>query len=228
MQGKITNKNSEVEGIYILNKTNNTSTITNQKGDFEINVMFNDTLVFSALQYEIKFVVITEKVLKNEYLEVTLDEKINELAPVTVTPYNLSGNLARDLQNNPAENVINAVSLGLPNATVKKKDHMHRMLYTASSGPLSLLINTLNGKIKKIKKLIKLQKKEVKIEATKELFEIEFYVKDLKIPEDYIDRFMYFCATDPSFETIESENPLSILEYLKAKSNDFRVLNDLE
>ena len=94
MQGKIININSEVEGIYILNKTTNTSTITNQKGDFEINVMFNDTLVFSALQYEIKFVVITEEVLKNKYLEVTLDEKINELAPVTVTPYNLSGNLA--------------------------------------------------------------------------------------------------------------------------------------
>ncbi|WP_417445147.1 carboxypeptidase-like regulatory domain-containing protein [Joostella sp.] len=228
MKGKITNSNSEVEGIYILNKTANISTITNHEGAFEIDVSAKDTLVFSALQYNIKIIPVTEEILESNFLEVLLSEKINELSSVTITPYSLSGDLSKDINNNPIENPINSVSLGLPNATVKKKTHAQRMLYTASSGPLDLLLNTINGKIKKIKKLIKLQKLNAKTADTKEIFEVDFYVKDLEIPEDYIDRFMYFCAVDPIFEEIQDKDALTILEYMKAKSYDFRLLNELE
>ncbi|MEL4307847.1 hypothetical protein [Joostella sp. CR20] len=212
----------------MLNKTSNASTITNQEGFFEIDAKANDQLVFTALQFEIKFVEISEEIIAEKYLEVTLVEKVNVLAPVTITPYSLSGNLTNDIKNNPINDVVNAVSLGLPNATVKKKTHSERMLYTASNGPIDLIVNTINGKIKRIKKLIKLQKEEVKLMDTKELFEVDFYVKDLKIPEDYIDRFMYFCAVDPKFKEIENNDPLQILAFLELKSADFKTVNNIE
>ncbi|WP_335966032.1 hypothetical protein [Galbibacter sp. PAP.153] len=228
IHGKIVDNAVETEGIYILNKTSNAATITNRQGEFNIPVKLNDTLVFSALQFEVKFVHINNTIIDNGYLEIALTEKVNVLEPVFVTPYNLSGDLSKDIQYNRVKTPINAVSLGLPNATVKRPEYSQRMLMSASGGPLSLLINTLNGKIKKIKKLIRLQKEEKKIQATKDRFEIELFVEGLKIPEDYIDRFMYFCAADPSFKDFQDQNTLSILEYLNAKSIDFRKLNGLK
>lgn len=89
ISGKIIST-SEKEFIHVLNKTNNKYTVTNINGEFTIDVRYNDTLIFSGLQYKLKEVVISKKKLNSMIVTVFLEESVNELDAVYIKP-NLSG-----------------------------------------------------------------------------------------------------------------------------------------
>ena len=76
LSGKIS-ANGDVEGIHILNKTSVKYTVSRPDGTFDIGVKINDTLVFSALKYQLKELVITQKALQKNFLQVYLTEKVN-------------------------------------------------------------------------------------------------------------------------------------------------------
>ena len=69
--GEITNSGDK-EGIHVFNKTFQKYTITDANGSFEIPARVNDTIVFSAIQYQLKQVVVTDDILKNLPLFVVL------------------------------------------------------------------------------------------------------------------------------------------------------------
>ncbi len=81
-----------------MNITANKATITNNNGFFAITVKLNDTLVFSAVQFKKKRVVVTQDILELELVSVPLDDGITELDEVVVTPYNLTGDISKDLR----------------------------------------------------------------------------------------------------------------------------------
>lgn len=56
-----------------------------------IPVRLNDTLVFSAVQFKRKEIVVTEEVLNTRLLFVPLQDVLTELQEVVVMPYNLTG-----------------------------------------------------------------------------------------------------------------------------------------
>jgi len=94
LYGEVTNS-EEVEGIHVFNKTYHKYTITDSSGKFEIPVRVNDTIAFSGIQYDLKTVVITEDLLKNDILSIALKTKINELDEVYLG-YRLTGRLSID------------------------------------------------------------------------------------------------------------------------------------
>ena len=65
------------------------------------------------------------------------------------------------------------------------------LIYTARSGALDLLINTLNGKIKKLKKLKEFADLDLLIEKGGETFTTSFFVEDLELPENLISDFIF-------------------------------------
>ena len=98
----------EVDGITIRNLTSNEGTITDKKGAFELRVGLNDRLEVSALQFQ-KFTVIVDKgIIKERELHIFLNESVNRLEEVTVTPYDLSGNIRADISRIPVGKRINA------------------------------------------------------------------------------------------------------------------------
>jgi len=81
-QKKVTGKvvsSGDVEGIHVFNQTLQNYTITNVNGEFEIPMSINDTVVFSAIKYELKTVILTKENIKNDFLEVLLIEKKTSL-----------------------------------------------------------------------------------------------------------------------------------------------------
>ncbi len=220
INGQLVSDSLDVEGVLIINKNSNKSTITNKQGFFSIDARVNDSIVFSAIQFQFKLQIITYEIYENGEFVVKLDEKINKLSEVVVKPYNLSGNLAEDMKNVNTDNVINSATLGLPNATVSLPTQSERKLYTANSGVLDPLINAITGRTKMLKKRVRLEKGDKELYKTMNSFEKDFYLNHLKISEENIIGFLFFCAADPKFDLLQG-NSLLVLEFFELKSKEY-------
>lgn len=63
-----------------------------------------------------------------------MEAVLTELDEVVVTPYNLTGDITRDLKRISTAPVVTASTLGLPNAHVRKMDQNERLINQATSG----------------------------------------------------------------------------------------------
>ncbi|MEO8773310.1 MAG: hypothetical protein ABI263_03955 [Gelidibacter sp.] len=226
--------NDEVEGIHILNNSSNTFTISNRNGEFSIPAKLNDILSFSGVSYELKSLVVTEKIIDSKLLTIYLTEKINALDEVVVGKI-LTGDLSLDLANSGVERNINFYDLGIPGYTGKPKSQSERRLYTAGdfkpihllallggSLPLDPIFNAISGRTKLLKNRVYLEKKDKCIDKTKSnLSEILFNAHALEEP--YRTEFFYFCADDSQFDTLCIINDdFKTLEFLKEKWVTFK------
>ena len=88
LRGKVLYRNSNVVNENVINATAEEATITDENGEFLIAVKAGDRLVFTAVNYQLKVVVITEDILKKNRLVVEVVEKVRELEEVVVSPEN--------------------------------------------------------------------------------------------------------------------------------------------
>ena len=86
LMGSVIYMNVAVPNENVINSTSEKATITNDQGNFKINVKVGDQLVFTAVNYNIKVVTITEEILANNRLVVEVKEKVTELDEVVITP----------------------------------------------------------------------------------------------------------------------------------------------
>lgn len=239
VQGKVQSTQKDVADVYIQNISFQKSTITDAAGNFTIPARVNDTLVFSALTYQKKEIVVTNAIFSSKEITVTLTEFVNELDEVTVRPYNLSGNLSTDLGTLQTDPVVTSNTLGLPNANVKKLTQSQRLLKEASFGPFSVgtlmsvpfnpIINAISGRTKMLKKRVALDKSYRRTQGVQELYVDSLFVRDLKIPLERIHDFMYFCEVDDGFESVaDSGDQLRIWDFLMTKSIAYRKNNELD
>jgi len=226
--GEVTNSGDK-EGIHVFNKTFHKYTITDSKGGFVIPVRVNDTVVFSAIQYQLKQVVITHDILDNQPLVLFLNLQVNELDAVFIKP-KLSGNLLADSQQIKTKNPVTAKTLGLPNAHVVPLSQEKRKLYTATSvtSPLDALINAVSGRTKMLKRAVENAKKEKEENSVLLRFE-QIMVADFKIPEDKLYDFLYYASSDELFsQIIKTKSNIIIYDFIKAKSKTYLALQNRE
>jgi hypothetical protein len=85
IKGQLFYKNTKVVAANVVNNTAQLTTITDEEGEFEIEVTEGDEIVFSSVQYRIRSIVITQEIIKKNRLVVSVNENINELKEVVVT-----------------------------------------------------------------------------------------------------------------------------------------------
>lgn len=99
LEGRVYSDDGDVAATHVLNTTTERATITDSNGFFAIPARLNDTLVFSAVQYKRKEIVVTLNLLESKFVLIPLEYALTELDEVVVTPYNLSGDIMRDLSH---------------------------------------------------------------------------------------------------------------------------------
>lgn len=236
LQGRVYSEDGDVAGTHVMNITTQRGTITKTNGFFSIPVHLNDTLVISAVQYKRKTIPVNLAVLESVFLNVFLEEGEIKLDEVLVMPYNLTGDLFKDLDPLKIGSQINATSLGLPNADVKPPTQSQRKLYTARtwdykvvSVKLDPLINYFSGRTKMLKKRVALEAAYNKIQNTRDLYVDSLFTQGLGIPKNNINDFMFFCEVDSTFQTIvNSQDIFGIWEFMRIKSLVYRQNNDLD
>ena len=232
IEGRVYSDSGDVAATHVLNITSDKASITDIDGFFSITAKLNDTLVFSAIQFKKKTMVVTQSVLESKLLYVPLVDALNELDEVIVMPYNLTGDMTLDLDRMQIEPVVTASTLGLPNAYVKIPTQAERELFAATANPFMSfdpLINAITGRTKMLKERIARNKKYQRTQRVRAFYADSLYGKELKIPKDNIADFMHFCEVDPDFQTVvDTHDRFNIWEFMRKKSLVYRENNKLE
>jgi hypothetical protein len=233
LEGRVINQSGDVAATHVINITTDRATITSVEGFFKIGVNLNDTLVFSAVQFKKKEVVVTRSILESKSIFITMEDALTELDEVVVRPYNLSGDITKDLETLKTEPVVTASTLGLPNAYVIPMTQTERILNEATSGggfiPLNPILNGISGRTKMLKKRLAIEEKYARTERVRAFYADSIYAQDLKIPIPKIDDFIYFCEADEAFSgLVDTHDKLKIWSFFRKKSVVYRENNDLE
>lgn len=220
-------------GVTIQNSTARRATITDFDGNFSIQVSEGDTLVFSAIQFKRKVLPVSRALMGSPFLQIPMEEFVNELQEVTVKPFGLSGDIEKDLSGLQLDKDVSAEALGLPNAEVKIITQSERKLYEATTGagivPLNPILNAITGRTRMLKNRIKIDRKYERTLKVQRDFADSIFLAEFKIPKTKMDDFMYFCEVDDEFQRLVSErDQLKIWSYLLDRSKLYRKNNGLE
>ncbi len=217
LRGKVLYNNVSVPNENVINATSEMATITNSKGEYQIRVKEGDELVFSALQYQIQIITITNEILERNRLVVEVEEKVTELEEVVVTPEDQerfvemqSGILQEEFEYE-IDRSSEVENIGL------------------SRAERGLVKDGLNfvGLFKALMKATKSDKPEerkpLKVsEVMRQVYDDEFFVVDLKLPQDKINEFLFYCdAKMPTQSLLKKENEFELIDFLVTHSQTF-------
>ena len=223
----------DVENIHVLNKTSLTNTTTDKNGAFAINAKLNDTIVFSALQYQLLVQVVKSDNMSTKILDVTLLPFTNELDEVFVAKQ-LSGNLSDDVTNSKAKPKINFYDVGIPGYKGKPKTQSERRLQEAGEFkpkmflglltggiPLNPILNGISGRTKELKQRVKAESDDTLLALLKNRLAASFFEKN-PLGEKHRNEFFYFIQEDEKFAETCSKSDLDALDFFQKKLIKFK------
>lgn len=232
LRGQILNDSIERASLTVVNVSLKKGAITNADGIFEIPAHVDDTIHISAVQYESRQFVVTQKMYDRKRMSLYLVPKINQLDEVEISNVNLTGDLRRDILNTPLKKKLNAADLGLPLNKHAPFTPEERRVYSASragAGGFGALIMAINGQTKQYKKQLEVMRFQIKVGKARSTFSDTLYMKSLHIPEDLIEDFVYFVFEEKKTEGKDgTENAIELLDYMLAKSKKYLVLKEKE
>ncbi len=204
LKGKIVCPIKESGDVNIFNLRSESSTTTDEKGDYTIFVKVGDTLKFTSIQTETKKIVITDVDVAKPFLVTSLVPSVINLDELEIKQY----------KN------INAVSLGILDKPAKKYTPAERKLRTAEElhwyspllipvGGMSVdgLLNAINGRKAMLQKEVEIEKKEKLLLKIENQFRFDYFTKKLKIPKDNVKGFWYYAIEEPKLvEALNTKN----------------------
>ena len=99
IRGKIMADKMAIENVTIFNISSNKGAVSDHLGEFAMYARPNDTLYFSNVIFKSVQLVLNENDFKVITLVIRLEEFVNELDEVVVTPRTLTGDLIKDAKN---------------------------------------------------------------------------------------------------------------------------------
>ncbi len=216
-----------MSNVHIINATKVKGAISNGSGQFEIEGVVNDTIIFTFLGFETVKTVITNDWIKNNTTKIKLTEKIYVLDEVKLTQFNLTGYLEVDTKLIPVNDNYRANIAGLMasyEVGEKSPNALGRVVRSVLN-PADFLYNTFSKKSKEMKKLKQMKANEDirKLLATK--FDRETLASLLEISKDDIPIILQKCNYSEDF--IKSANDLQILDAINGCYEEYKMLKRL-
>ena len=199
LRGQVLYRNVNVPNENVINVTTERATITNDKGEFGIMVKAGDQLVFTAINYQLKVV------------DTELDE-------VVVTPENQEKFLQaqnKEFLNRDYEyetDRLTAVeNIALSDADKGMKDGLNFVnIFKA------LMLATKGSDTDVEREPLKVS------EVLRQVYDDEFFVLDLKLPQEKIDDFLLYCDTQlPERSLLQKRNEFQLIDFLVTHSKTY-------
>jgi hypothetical protein len=216
LRGKVLYRNVNVPNENVINATSEMATITNANGEYQIRVKVGDELVFSALNYQLEIVKITDEILKRNRLVIDVNEKVTELDEVVVTPEDQERFL--EMQNSKLEEKFEYEtdrSSEVENIALSKQERGLRDGLNFVGLFKALLKATKKDKVE--------ERKPLKVsDVMRQVYDDEFFVVDLNLPQDKINAFLFYCDTRmPAQSLLKKENEFELIDFLVTHSKTF-------
>ena len=214
IKGRLIYRNINVVAANVVNITAQINTITNGEGAFEIPVKNGDEVVFSSVQYMIRTVKITPEIIQKNRLIITINEKINALEEVVVTPDDAEKFLDLKEEEFKGFDYERDKSTRLENTIVRQ-------------GQLNNGLNLINV-AKLIAKLVSNKTEEEKrnlkpSEVLSYVFDKSFFSSDLELRDDQIVGFLEHIDNNlPSQKLLNQSQQFQLIDYLILQSKKYR------
>ena len=186
IKGKVLTGQIPVENVEVINISNQSSTTTNSKGEFQISAKSNDPLIYSNSNYEN----VRKRLLKSEFesgqITVSLIPIATNLDVVVIDKTNAISGFEGAKKFTPAERRLE---------TGNKQFRLNQGLEISNDA----IINKISGKSRRLKKEVEVERKEAFLEEFSDTFADEFFTEDLRIEKEYVDGFKFYLAEDPEF-----------------------------
>lgn len=218
LRGKILYQNTNVVAANVVNSTTKKATISDEHGEFAIEVMMDDELVFTSLQYQIRVVKITKEILQRGRLVIDVQEKITELDEVVVTPEQRQKFL--DLRSEEFKKFD------------YEQDHSTRVVNVfENNNQLYNGVNFVNifSALYRLAKGKENKEKEYSIlpsDLIRQLYDDTFFTQQLQIEKDQIGLFLVYCDGEINTKALlEDKSDFEIMDFLFKTSKKFKKDN---
>lgn len=219
LMGSVIYMNVAVPNENVINSTSERATITNDNGQFIINVKVGDQLVFTAVNYNIKVVTITEEILANNRLVVEVNEKVTELDEVVITPEQQERFLK--LKNEEFKKYEYEIDRGTEVENISLSQSERGMQDGLN------FVNIFRAIFKSQNETEEAVPKLKVSDVLRQVYDDSFFVVDLQIPQDRIDEFLFYCDTRmPTQSLLKKENEFELIDALVTNSKSF--LKDID
>ena len=215
LRGKVIYKNTNVPNENVINATTETVTSTNNNGEFEILVAEGDILAFSAVNFKFRTITITREILDKNRLLVEVNEKVTELDEVVITPDDKEKFIDLKEEEFKKFNYEKDASSVIENYALSGSQK--GMMYGLN------FVNIFKALVKSDKEKEVPVKDRIKIsQVLRQVYDDQFFVVDLKIPQEKIDDFLYYCDDKiPTDTLLKKENEFALIDMLVNNSRDY-------
>ncbi|MFI2742303.1 hypothetical protein ACG2LH_06150 [Zhouia sp. PK063] len=219
LTGKVLFNKVTVQGENVINLSTQNATSTDKNGDFSIEVSVGDRVVFTAINYQLRALDITEEIKKTKYVEVNVDEKVTVLDQVDVTN---KDKIAVQLKNEEFKKFEYADSQVTPE---KNYAINHPSLQNGVN-----FVNIFKALFKSKSKNEDDNKPKLKLsQVLRQVYDDKFFVHDLGIPQDKINQFLFYCDEKvPSENFMKDSNEFQIIDFLVNQSKAFKKENHIK
>jgi len=198
--GEVINDTIDVSGIHVINGSSGGKAITDKKGFFKVGVRKNDSIYFTSVQIKTQMIIIEEPIFQSDSIRIYLEPLVNELESVTVSPYNLSGDLMSDIKKIKEKEVFNFDDAGVPGFKGERKE---KIVYKNSG---SVLVNVillplmpldidavykqLSGYYKTLRSARKLESRSGAAADVIQFYGVDFFINNYELDIDTVYEFV--------------------------------------
>jgi len=232
----------DIEGISIYNTSSQKGTITTPTGEFVIDVVLNDHLIITALQFQ-KFTVLVDKgVIETKSISIYLNPKVNELEEVIIRPFNLSGDIIADVKRIKVVDFDTKMDLSYEameydydfrdDAQTSIRGNRAEEAYGIKNleygvNFVAIFRMFFQKKDKKRNFQRNNQFQEDKIKFLIEKYGFSFYTETYKIPSEKVYDFLYFVDSNGlTSNLLQAYNEIELLEFLAKQSILYKNKSD--
>ena len=192
--------------IVIINKNTEKRVNANEKGGFRIQVNLNDELILRSAITAPRTIKISQNILSKGFINVHLDLETIELSEANINP--LKGELKDNLNLKETDLDILKRNIGYDSKEFKEQlkkqqEYTQTRKVISETGGVNLLGigKSLFGK--KDKPYKNPQKLNFQVaEEIKEYFTVNYFLNDLKIPENQINTFIGYCMNNSNLRKL--------------------------
>ncbi|MBZ0327083.1 MAG: carboxypeptidase-like regulatory domain-containing protein [Altibacter sp.] len=227
IKGKVLNdaNNDPLENVNIVNLNSVVGATTDEKGDFEIRAVVNDTLYFSYLGFKSIRVRVTNDWMKFGEIKIKMTELGIALEEVVVRPVQLTGYVEVDAKTIPIyDNYryrISGVNTGYEGGN-QQPGAVNKVL-SAIFNPADFLYNVFGKRPKQMRKLRKMKEDDDIRNLLQSKFDRETLMAVLQLERADIDEILNKCSYSSDF--IRTASDLQILDAISECYEEYKVLN---
>ncbi|TRX22953.1 hypothetical protein FNW25_10155 [Flavobacterium franklandianum] len=204
-----------VQGIEVVNLVSGKTSITNTNGEFSIVAKAEDMLVFVSKNHYYKRLFLEKEDVKKNNIEIKITQKPVDLEEVVITKiaFNTKGLFSQEVADEIKLEKGKYRNRQINDGTIENGADLMRI----GRMILDLFIKKEEMKREPDSKI------EFK-ELAKTNYEEIFFINTLKLKPEEVSLFLEFCDADPKSKTILNNNPLSLMDFILTKNEEFKKL----